>query len=327
MLDAIVVGGGPAGLAAANTLQNSDFKVQVLERGAIADHVGQYPTFMHFFSTRDLLEIDNFPLTITEEKPTRRQYLNYLARFAWNRKLDVRTFTDVESIERREDGSFKVRIRPRGHELETISARSVIIACGAFNNPRMLNVPGEDLPKVTHHFKEAHPYVGKKTLVIGGRNSAIEIALHLWRSGGDVSLSYRRDTLEGYGIKYWMLPDVQNRLKNDEIHDYTGTEVARIDWDSVTLRRIDNGEEIKIENDFVVACTGFDPPVDFLRRAGVDVEEGANIPSHNEETLETNVPGLFVAGTIIAGNVSGHVFIENSRHHGEMILQRLKTLI
>ncbi|MBN1514952.1 YpdA family putative bacillithiol disulfide reductase [Candidatus Sumerlaeota bacterium] len=324
MLNAIIVGAGPAGLAVANTLQNAGFSVQLLERGAVADHVSQYPTFMQFFSTRDLLEIDGFPLTITEEKPTRQQYLNYLARFAHDRRLDVRTYTDVERIARSEDGTFQVTARPRGRDAEIISTRCVIVACGAFNNPRMLDVPGEELPKVTHHFKEAHPYVGKKTLVVGGRNSAIEVALHLWRSGSDVSLSYRRETLEGYGIKYWLLPDIQNRLMNDEIHDYTGTEAVRIGWDSVTLRKRKNGEEFSIENDFVVACTGFDPPADFLRQAGVEVEEGTNIPSHNERTLETNVPGLFVAGTIIAGNVSGHVFIENSRHHGGMILSRLK---
>ena len=325
MLDCLVIGAGPAGLAVANTLQKQGFENLVVEKGAIADHVSQYPTFMQFFSTKDLVEIDDFPLTITDEKPNRRQYLAYLARFVHDREINVRCFTKVEGVLRKDDGGFEVTVHSGGSEPELIKARSVVAACGAFNNPRMLKVPGEDLPKVTHHFKEAHPYVGNKVLVIGGRNSAIEIALHLWRSGADVSLSYRRKNLDGYGIKYWMLPDIKNRLENDEIHGYTETTVERIDWESVTLKDKD-GREIEIENDLVVACTGFDPPVGFLHSMGIEIEEGTNIPSHNPETLETNIPGLFIAGTITAGNVSGHVFIENSRHHGELIAGRLREL-
>ncbi|MCB2156146.1 YpdA family putative bacillithiol disulfide reductase [bacterium] len=324
MLDTLIIGAGPAGLAVANTLKKEGLSVLVADKGAIAQHISEYPTFMQFFSTRELLEIDGFPLTITEEKPSRRQYLNYLTRFAQDRDIPLQTFTTVEKVSKTQGGSFEVQIRQRGLEPETVEARSVVVACGAFDNPRQLNVPGEDLPKVTHHFKEAHPYAGTEVLIVGGRNSAIETALELYRSGANVSLSYRRPELRGYGIKYWIRPDIENRIKNDEIKGYMGTEIARIDWGTVTLRDTSTGKDFDIANDFVICQTGYDPPAGFLRNMGIEIEEGTNIPKHDPETLETNVPGLFIAGTIIAGNVSGHVFIENSRHHGDMILKGLQ---
>ena len=182
--DSLIIGGGPAGLAVANTLHKAGLDYLALEKGPLANHVSQYPTFMQFFSTRDLLEIDEFPLTITEDKPTRQQYLAYLARFAQDRELNVETQIEVIGVTKNADGVFAVKTRKASGAVELLRSRSVVVACGAFNNPRMLNVPGEELPKVTHHFKEPHPYVGKKTLVVGGRNSAIEIALILmipWR--------------------------------------------------------------------------------------------------------------------------------------------------
>ncbi len=325
MLDSLIIGAGPAGLAVGNSFAKAGLSFLIVDKGPLANHIAQYPTFMQFFSTRELLEIDEFPLTITEEKPSRQQYLAYLSRFAHDRRLPVRTFVTVEAAERQPEGHFRVTLRKRGGERETVEARSVVVACGAFENPRKLGVPGEELDKVTYKFREPHPYVGKKTLIVGGRNSAIETALLLWRAGSQVSLSYHRPELRGYGIKYWLLPDIQNRLKNGEITGYLGTNVKRIDWETVMLERED-GSEITIENDFIICQTGYDPPVGFLRSMGIEVEPETNIPKHDEATLETNVPGLFVAGTIIAGNVSGHVFIENSRHHGEMILQGLRAL-
>jgi thioredoxin reductase (NADPH) len=213
-----------------------------------------------------------------------------------------------------------------GQNQETLQAKAVVVACGAYENPRRLGVPGEDLSKVYHHFTEPHPFVGQKVLVVGGRNSAIETSLLLWRAGADVSLSYHRPEFSGRGIKYWIRPDIENRIKNEEIHGYLNTKVKEIDWKTVTL--IDgNGREFEIENDFVILELGYDPPVDFLKSMGIELDKEGNKPSHNPETLETNVPGIFVAGTITAGNISGSVFIENSRHHGEMILKRMKTLL
>ena len=323
MLDTLIVGAGPAGLAVADTLQKNGLRVLAVEKGAVAQHISEYPTFMRFFSTRDLLELGGFPLTITDEKPSRRQYLNYLSRFVKDRQVPIRAFTTVEKVHRTESGHFEVQVRHRGRDAEVLVSRSVVIACGAFDNPRRLGVPGEDLEKVTHHYKEPHQYAGAEVLIVGGRNSAIETALELYRAGARVSLSYHRPELRGYGIKYWLRPDIENRLKNGEIKSHLGTEIVRIDWGTVTLKST-TGEEIEIANDFVICQTGYYPPAGFLREMGIEVEEGTNIPAHNEETLETNVPGLFVAGTIIAGNVSGKVFIENSRFHGEMILKGLE---
>lgn len=323
MKDFLIVGAGPAGLAVANTLRKEGHDVLVVERGPIASHITQYPTFMRWFSTRELLEIDGYPMTIVDEKPTRQEYLNYLARFTRDRSIPIRTFTSVEQIDRVEGGHFRVRIRPQGREAEFVKARYVVVACGAWEFPRKLGVPGEDLPKVTWRFRESHEYFGRKVLVVGGRNSAVESALILWRAGVDVSLSYRRTTFDGLGLKYWLKPDIENRIRNNEIHGYLGTHVVRIDWDSVTLRD-ESGRTFEIENDGVLLQLGYDPPVGFLKGLGIEVEEGTNIPKHDPETLETNVEGLFVAGTIVAGNVSGKVFIENSRHHGELILQGLR---
>ncbi|MDK2970389.1 MAG: thioredoxin reductase [Candidatus Sumerlaeota bacterium] len=323
MLDALIIGGGPAGLAVANSFQKAGLDYVVIEKSSIAGHIAQYPTFMQFFSTRELLEIDGFPLTITDEKPSRRQYLAYLARFVHDRQLRVRTHTEAAAVERQPAGHFRVTLRQPGRAPEFVEARAVVVACGAFDCPRKLEVPGEDLPKVTHHFTEPHPYVGQKVLVVGGRNSAVETALLLWRAGAHVSLSYRRDSFEGYGLKYWLKPDIENRIANGEITGHLGTTVKRIGWESVTLAD-QAGLTFDIANDFVICHTGYNPPVAFLSAMGIEFEPGTNIPRHDAETLETNVPGLYIAGTITAGNVSGHVFIENSRHHGEMILRGLQ---
>lgn len=324
MLDTLIVGAGPAGLAVGNDLQREGFEVLLVEKGPIAGNIAQYPRFMRFFSTRELLELDGFPLTIVDEKPSRQQYLAYLARFTADRNLNVRTYTEVKGVRKRPDGHFETVMRSMGGDLETVQARTVVVACGAWDCPRKLNVPGEELPKVSHRFTEPHDYYGKKVMVVGGRNSAVETALILWRAGAEVSLSYRRTDFNGHGLKYWLKPDIENRIKNGEIDGYLGTTVKRIGWKTVTLEDR-NGQEFDVANDFVICHTGYDPPVDFLKSMGIKLEEGTNIPSHNPDTLETNVPGLFICGAIIAGNVSGHVFIENSRGHGAQILRAMKS--
>lgn len=324
-VDVVIVGGGPAGIAVAYTLKQAGIGHLVLEKGPVAAHIAQYPNFMQFFSTNDNLEIAGFPLAITAEKPSRREYIQYLARFARYHELNLRPYTEVIGVDRQPEGGFLVRTRRAGNRQQTITARAVVMAVGAWECPRRLGVPGDDLPKVRYRFTEPHDYTGTRVLVVGGRNSAVETALILWRSGAEVALSYRGTEFNGRGLKYWLRPDIENRIQRGEITGYLGSRVERIDWESVDLRLADGRLE-RIDNDFVLPLLGYDPPVDFLRRAGIDIEAGTNIPAHDEATLETNIPGLFVAGTIIAGNVSGHVFIENSRHHGEMMLERIREL-
>ncbi len=338
ILDSVIIGGGPAGLAVAHSFQGAGLRYRLLEKGPIAHHIAQYPTFMRFFSTNKNLEIAGFPLGISEEKPSRRDYLLYLTQFAQYHRLAVQTHTEVTGAARRADGLFEVgytrtSIRPNGSAPNNdgpsdgfLLSRSVVAAVGAWDQPRRLSVPGADLPKVHERFYETHEYVGKKVLVVGGRNSAVETALLLWRAGAEVSLCYRGREFNGVGLKYWLRPDIENRLANGEITGHLGAHVSRIDRYTVSIRGGD-GSTVEVANDFVLPMLGYDPPVDFLRRLGIALEAGTNRPGHDAATLETNVPGLFVAGVITNGNISGHVFIENSRHHGDLILKGLGKIL
>ncbi len=326
ILDTVIIGGGPAGLAVAHTLHQEGIDYQVYEQGPIAWHIAQYPTFMRFFSTNENLEIADFPLGISDEKPSRQQYLKYLAGFARYHHLKVRTYIKVNGVERGENGVFTVELERQGGRKSTVHAYSVVVAVGAWDVPRKLDVPGAELEKVSYRYTEPHDYLDQKVLVVGGRNSAIETALQLWRAGADVTLCYRRKEFTGRGVKYWLRPDIENRIKKGEIKAFLGAHVKRIDWETVEIEKED-GEVVTIENDFVLPMLGYDPPVDYLKSLGIELEPETNKPEHNPDTLETNVPGMFIAGVITYGNISGHVFIENSRHHGEMMLPRLKNLL
>lgn len=326
ILDSLIIGGGPAGLAVAHSFQQAGVNCRVYEQGPLAWHIAQYPTFMRFFSTNENLEIAGFPLGNTSEKPSREEYLHYLTTFVRYHKLPVETYAPVSGIRRLEDGTFAVSIAREGRPEEEVRARTVVCAVGAWDAPRKLDVPGADLPKVRYRFTETHEYTGKRVLVVGGRNSAVETALILWRAGAEVALSYRREEFTGRGLKYWLRPDIENRIAKGEIRGFLGSHVHRIDWDTVEIMTKDGAVET-IGNDFVLPMLGYDPPVDYLESLGIELEPESNRPNHDPETLESNIPGLFIAGVITYGNVSGHVFIENSRHHGELILPRLRELL
>ncbi len=316
-----IIGGGPTGLSAADTFQAAGLSVIVLEKGAVADHVAKYPTFMNFFSTADLLELGGFPLTLAADKPNRREYLAYLRRYVRERKIEVKVGHEVASLDGQK-GKFKLSGTTRWGEAFEATAERVVLATGAYATPQMLEVPGEELPKVSHFYTEAHPYFGHKVLVVGGRNSAVEAALELWRAGVDVSLCHRRATFGS--VKYWIEPDIENRIKAGDIRVYRPARLLEIRPRSVILRR-EGREAEEIENDFVLALTGYRPDPKLLSNFGIRADSFTGRPVCNSETLESERPGLYIAGVMLAGNVSSEIFIENSRAHGGQILSHLKT--
>jgi len=315
-----VIGGGPAGLSTADHLQSDGHEVIVFEKGPIAGNMIHYPVYMTWFSTKELLELNGLPLTIPQDKPTRRDYLHYLTRFVQVKGIDVRTYHTVTEVTGAK-GNFQVHTVDNHGEEKMEHCEIVIVAIGAFECANMMNIPGEDLPKVSHYYREPHLYHGQKVLVIGGKNSAVEAALEIWRNGGEVTLSYRQPEFPN-SVKYWMLPDIANRIKNDEIRGYLPSEVVSIQPDSVTLRY--EGKEFDIANDFVLALTGYQPNTAFLNELGIEIDTDTKRPHLNPETYESNVPGLYAVGVIQAGNISSEIFIENSRHHGEVIVRALR---
>lgn len=314
-----IVGAGPSGLAAGEKLKAAGHDVLLLERGKLAEHVSRFPTFMRFFSTPDLLELAGYPLIVTGEKPTREEYLNYLRRFVRETGLKLRLGYEVEGIDG-EAGAFVLRGRDRRGQRFVLEAGQVVLATGGFAHPHLLGVPGETLPKVSHYYRELHDYFGARVLIVGGRNSAAAAALELWRGGVDVSICHRG--AEFGSLKYWIGPDLENRVRNGEIPAFMETQVVEILPDRVRMRHR-SGEPIEIGNDYVLALTGYGPDPAVLRQFGVEVDPENGKPVHNPRTLESNRPGLYMVGEMLSGDVSGVIFIENSRTHGDLIAAHL----
>lgn len=320
-LDSLIVGAGPAGLSVSESFVRAGITHRVFERGAVGHHLAQYPTFMRYFSTRDKLELAGFPLQCAEDKPTRAEYVSYLLAFVRDRRLPVETHANVRAVARDADGAFTATIERIDGTVRTIRARSVVVAVGAWEFPVRLNVPGEDLPHVHRRFLEAYLYHGHPVLVVGGSNSAVETSLALFRGGAKVTLIHRGPDFSNPSIKYWLRPDLENRIKFGEIAAHTNARIASIEPGVV---HVTVGERtIDIRADFVLPMIGYEPPVDWLRSVGIDLEAGTNKPAHDPQTLESNVPGVYIAGVITSGNIGGKVFIENSRDHGDRIAAAL----
>lgn len=321
--DVLIVGSGPAGIATGATLQEAGYSVVLYDKGALAQAVTKWPMYMQFFSTAENVELPGMPLVLTHEKPSREEYLNYLRRYVAEKKLKIITGHTVEAIRKLDgdDGGFEVTGHDEWGEAFSVYPRYVVVATGAFEIPKLMGVPGEDLHKVTHYYDEVHPYVGKEVIVVGGRNGAAEAALLFYRAGARVTLVYRGERMAP--LKWWLEPDLQNRINNGEIRAFFQAQIKEIRPHDVTIAMRD-GREVKIPNDFVIAMTGYRPETTLLSRAGVEVDPATNRPKLDAETLETNVPGLYVAGVIAAGDISNEIFIENSRYHGHNILKGLK---
>lgn len=315
----VVVGSGPAGLSTAHTLRQAGWDVLILERGVFAAGVARYPIYMRFFSTAELVELGGFPLTITEEKPTRQQYLRYLERFAQWAGLRVLAHHALTALDG-SDGDFLLRGETRFGEPFEARAEKVVLATGAYDHPNRLGVPGEDLPHVSHYYREVNDHIGQKVLIVGGRHSASETALELARAGVDVTICYRRP--EFSGLKYWVRPDLENRIKEGRIKALMPAEVLAIQPHAVTIKPL--GEPPReVAADAVLALTGYRPDPSFLRRMEIPTDPDTGCPVFHPTSLESPRPGVYLAGVMLAGSISGAIFIENSRTHGQQILEHL----
>lgn len=314
--DLLVIGAGPTGLACAIDAQNEGLDVVLVDKGCLTNSLFHYPAHMTFFTTPELLEIGNMPFSSPNQKPTRAEALEYYRKVAAHYALDVRTYERVISVSGA-DGDFAVHTLDRFDRPHIHRTRKLIVSTGYYDLPNRLGTPGEELPKVAHYYNEPHPFFGQQVVVIGGKNSAAIAALELWRHGAHVTLVHRGADIHRH-VKYWIKPDIENRIKNGEITAYFHSEVIRIDPDTVTLRTPE-GEKV-IPNDFVFALTGYRPDFAFIESLGVHLNPNDDrCPIYKPDTLESNVPGIYVAGVVVAGERTNEVFIENGRFHGAII--------
>lgn len=317
--DLLVVGGGPCGLAAAISAKRAGMTVVVVESEVVVSTIAHYPTYVRFFSTAEKLSLGGIPFVVATEKPSRRDALAYYRAVVTHFGLVVRQYERVTSIER-SAGGFVVHSRLRGDAERDTRARAVVVATGYFGSPNYLGVPGEDLPHVSHLYREGHEAFDQDVVVVGGGNSAAEAALDLWRSGARVTLVHFGPTFDKR-IKPWVLPDFVNRAKEGSVATRWNSRVSRIETDAVVISS-EAGEE-RLTASFVYVMTGFAPSVDLLREANVPIDADTGIPKHDSTTLETSEPGIFIAGVVVAGFDANKIFIENGRYHGDRIVARL----
>src|SRR5689334_9690704 len=321
-VDVLIIGGGPCGLAASVAAQRAGLRTVVLEGEAVVSTIAHYPTYVRFFSTAEKLGIGDLPFVIATEKPSRRDALAYYRAAVSHFGIPVRQYERVESIEQG-SGELVVRSRTRGGAERRTSTGAVVVATGYFGSPNRLGVPGEYLPHVTHVYREGHEAFQQRVVVVGGGNSAAEAALDLWRSGAQVTLVHFGPTFDKR-IKPWVLPDFENRAKEGSIAVRWNSRVTAIEPDSVCIHATgDRGRSERLPASLVYIMTGFAPNMDLLRDVGVPIDPVTGIPAHDPETLETTVPGVFIAGVVVAGFDANKVFIENGRYHGDRIVAKL----
>lgn len=320
IIDLAVIGAGPTGMACAIEAQRAGFTAVLIDKGCLCNSLFHYPSNMTFFTTPELLEIGDIPFPSPNQKPNRSEALEYYRKVAEHYRLDVRQYQTVEKITG-SDGNFIIDTMDRfGRPLQH-RARKLVIATGYYDLPNYLNVPGEELNKVSHYYHDPHPYFDQDVLVVGGKNSAAIAALDLWRHGARVTLVHRGPEMHRH-VKYWILPDINNRIKNGEITGYFSSTVARIDEDTVTLSTPEG--ERTLPNQYVFALTGYQPDFRFLESLGVRLDEqNDRCPVCDPQTLESNVPGIYLAGVVIAGERTNEIFIENGRFHGKLIANDL----
>jgi thioredoxin reductase (NADPH) len=317
--DVLVVGAGPTGMACAIEAHKAGFKALIIDKGCLVNSIYHYPNNMVFFTTPELLEIGEVPFTTSLAKPTRLEALEYYRRVAEHYDLHIRQYEWVKTITG-EDRNFRVTTTDRHNAIHDYRARKIVVATGYYDLANQLEIPGEDLDKVFHYYREPHPYFATDVVVIGGKNSAAEAALDLWRHGARVTLVHRGSEMHHH-VKYWVRPDIENRIKAGEISAHFNSTVQEIGADYVALRTPSG--PLRLRNNFVFALTGYHPDYDFLRSVGIELSSEQMRPVCDPENLESNVPGIYVAGVIVAGSRTNEIFIENGRFHGKLIAAHL----
>jgi putative YpdA family bacillithiol system oxidoreductase len=315
LFDVLIIGAGPIGIACALECKKTGLNYIVIEKGTLTNSLFNYPLNMSFFSTSEKLELDEIPFISNNPKPSRNEALEYYRRVATSNKLCINLYEKILSVEKTENHFNIVS------EKNIYKAKNVIVSTGFYDIPKTLDVPGEELPKVMHYYKEAHPFVMQKVVVVGASNSSVDAALEVWRKGGEVTMVIRGKEI-GDRVKYWVKPDIENRIKEGSIKAYFNAEIEKITETEVFINT-PNGKEI-LKNDFVIALTGYKPDFDFLKKLGVQFSEDENkLPQYNPQTMETNVKGLYLAGVICGGMETHKWFIENSRIHSKLITKSI----
>ncbi len=315
LLDVLIIGAGPIGIACALACKKKRLDYLVVEKGALTNSIYNYPLNMTFFSTSEKLEIDDIPFISNNPKPTRNEALEYYRRVATSNKLEINLYESILSVDKSET-YFNITSDKNSYQ-----SKNIIVSTGFYDIPQMLNVAGENLPKVMHYYKEAHPFIMQKVVVVGASNSAVDAALEIWRKGGDVTMVVRGPKI-GERVKYWVKPDIENRIEEGSIKAYFNAEIEKITTSEVFINTTE-GTKI-IENDFIVALTGYKPNFKFLKDIGVQFESNEKqLPLYNPNTMQTNVTGLYLAGVICGGLETHKWFIENSRIHAKLIIENI----
>lgn len=314
--DILIIGGGPIGLACGIAAKKAGLSYVLLEKGCLVNSLYNYPANMTFFSTSERLEIGGIPFMSLNSKPNRAEALEYYRRVTQSFQLNVRLFEEVKSVTKNSEHGFSVATSK-----ENYTADNVIVSTGFYDVPVLMHVPGEELPKVVHYYKDPHYYAFQKVIVIGAQNSAIDAALETWRKGAEVTMVIR-ETEIGERVKYWVRPDIVNRIKEGSIKAYFNSSVIEIRKHEVDIQTPDG--PVTIPNDFVIAMTGYRPGFNFLRKTGIELSNDEKLyPAHNPETMETNISGIYLAGVVCGGMDTHKWFIENSREHADKIVQHI----
>lgn len=313
MLELLIIGGGPIGIAVGLAAKKKGLKYVIIEKGPIVNSLYNYPDNMQFFSTSEKLEIENIPFISKNPKPTKPEALEYYRRIATSNELNIQLFEEVLKVEKVEN-TYQVETSKGNYR-----ARNIVVATGFYDIPNLMNIPGENLPKVSHYYGNPHYYSGQKVIVVGASNSSVDAALEIYRKGGEVTMVVRGESI-GERVKYWVKPDIENRIAEGSIQAIFNANITEVRPNEVDVQ-LKNGETKTLENDFVLALTGYLPNFNFLEKIGINLsEDGLKIPEYNPETMETNQKGIYLAGVICGGKETHKWFIENSIIHAELII-------